>query len=168
MEVWRFRLITVLSTAQLLQPVSCQQEWMGKLRQPWSPSPPPHFFFHFKLGFLYTFFNGFFSPTYCIFGFGLVKAKGNCLFTELEMKGMWYLQWSDLVSDLNSLQSAAATNVNKLTTLRFGVIGAEMMNLPKVQTQARTARCLTVWRDGAGHHLQHIQMLLGENGVFRF
>lgn len=75
-----------------------------------------------------------------ILGFGLVKAGGNRLFTELQMKGMRYLQRYDRVSDLNSLQSAAATNVNKLTTLCFGVTRARDDNLQ----EAQTARCLTV------------------------
>lgn len=42
MEVWRIRLMTVASTFQLLRSVSCQREWMRKLRQPWSPSTLPY------------------------------------------------------------------------------------------------------------------------------
>lgn len=46
-----------------ITPVSCQHEWMGKLRQPWSPSTLP-LFTHFKLGLLYSFLNGLLNPTY--------------------------------------------------------------------------------------------------------
>lgn len=62
MEVWRFRLITVLSTSQLLQPVSCQREWMWRSQDGLEVRPPSRYFsppLHFKLGFLYSYFNGF-------------------------------------------------------------------------------------------------------------
>lgn len=105
---------------------------------------------------------------YLAFGWWTQEGVNN-LFIELKMKGMRYLQWSDLVSDLNSLQSAATKNINiKWTTFSVGVVGAETITYKKVQTQTRTARGFTVWRDGERHNLQQILMWLGENHIFYF
>lgn len=133
MEVWRFRLITVLSTSQLLQPVSCQREWMWRSQDGLEVRPPSRYFpppLHFKLGFLYSYFNGFilffFSLTYIWLWAWWKAAVGG-------FSSLLSFRWKEcgISSDLIPCQikihfsQQLSANVNKWTTVRFGVAAAE-------------------------------------------